>query len=173
MDVKNTDGLRRAICAHAKKYPLMRPCDAVKLVFQSVYGGGHLCADRDECLRRIREEWERTDADENVPLTVSLGGDAVRFDFRSSLRDAFTPEQVFCAFVSSFEAEWGSEDDFEKGLGVLLDCAGEGVFGFSRIELEEYIAEYRAAGCPPVSHSVAYRETYRPAYRVMKAEYLK
>lgn len=173
MDIVKKDELRGVTCAHAAKYPLMRPCDAVKLVFQSTFGGGHLIVDRDECLRRIREEWENVGTLAEVPLTEDLGGGVVRFDFRSSLREAFSPERVLLMFVASSESEWGTEDDLNDGLSVLLDVAGENVFGFSRPELEEYLAGYRAAGCPPVSHSEVYREAYRPSYRVMKAEFLK
>lgn len=173
MNDAKKEELRRSIRAHAKKYPLIRPCDAVKLVFQSVYGGGHLCRDREECLRRIREEWETADVAEGIPLTESLGGDAVRFDFRSPLRDGFTPEGVCRAFILSSGAEWGNDVDFFDGIGILLDCAGEGVFGFSRDGLEAYLKDYREAGYPPVSHSTVYREAYKPAYRVLKAEYIK
>ena len=35
-----------------------------------------------------------------------------------------------------------------------------------------YATDYRAKGCPPVSHSLIYHEAYHPAYRVIKEDLL-
>ena len=35
----------------------MEPCDAVKLVYQSVLGGGHLITDPARSLERLAEEY--------------------------------------------------------------------------------------------------------------------
>ena len=40
-------------------------------------------------------------------------------------------------------------------------------FRFSKEALQTYLAAYREAGCPLVSHSETYRRAYRPAYRVV------
>ena len=34
--------LRAILIAHAKRYPLIQPTDAVKLIYQNEFGGGHL-----------------------------------------------------------------------------------------------------------------------------------
>ena len=44
------DELIKILRAHAEKYPLMRPQDAVKLVYQNEFGGGHLIVDYDWSL---------------------------------------------------------------------------------------------------------------------------
>lgn len=38
---------------HAKKYPLMRPADAVKLLYQNEFGIGHLISDTTHFLERL------------------------------------------------------------------------------------------------------------------------
>ena len=48
----------------------------------------------------------------------------------------------------------------------LIRAAEAGLLPFSPAALAEYLRGYRAAGCPPVSHSAAYRAAYHPAYRV-------
>lgn len=35
---------------HAKRYPLMQPRDAVKLIYQNEFGGGDLIRDEEACL---------------------------------------------------------------------------------------------------------------------------
>ena len=34
--------LERILREHAERYPLMQPTDAVKLIYQNEFGGGHL-----------------------------------------------------------------------------------------------------------------------------------
>ena len=54
----------------------------------------------------------------------------------------------------------------EAALEELIRAAEAGLLPFSLAALTEYLRGYRAAGCPPVSHSAAYRAAYHPAYRV-------
>ena len=34
--------LSEILRAHSARYPLMMPCDAVKLIYQNEFGGGHI-----------------------------------------------------------------------------------------------------------------------------------
>ncbi len=42
---------------HLARYPRMQVQDAVKLLYQSEFGGGHMIADSAESLKRLCEEW--------------------------------------------------------------------------------------------------------------------
>ena len=69
-----------------------------------------------------------------------------------------------------------TEDDerlpgFERELALLRKAAQEGLAPFSAAALDGYLAEYRAAGYPPASHSPRYRTAYRPAYRVISGDF--
>ena len=48
--------LRAILLAHAKRYPLMQPQDAVKLIYQNEFGGGHLIRDEEACLTEDKHE---------------------------------------------------------------------------------------------------------------------
>lgn len=39
---------------HASRYPRMEPTDAVKLVYQNEFGGGHLIRNPESCLEALR-----------------------------------------------------------------------------------------------------------------------
>ena len=41
---------------HAERYPQMQPADAVKLLYQNAFGGGHLIQDAQACLNNLRRE---------------------------------------------------------------------------------------------------------------------
>ena len=43
---------------HIKKYPQMQVQDVAKLLYQSEFGGGHLIADANRSLERIKAEYE-------------------------------------------------------------------------------------------------------------------
>ena len=42
--------LKVILITHANRYPLMQPQDAVKLIYQNEFGGGHLIRDEEACL---------------------------------------------------------------------------------------------------------------------------
>lgn len=53
-------------------------------------------------------------------------------------------------------------------LDTLKAVCAEGRFGFGTAELDEYLCKYEKAGFPPVSHSEAYRQAYKPSYRIIR-----
>ena len=75
-------------------------------------------------------------------------------------------KEVSSWFVRSAAACPGTRKGLEAALEELIRAAEAGLLPFSPAALAEYLRGYRAAGCPPVSHSAAYRAAYHPAYRV-------
>ena len=157
--------MRSVLAAHAARYPRMEPRDAVKLVYQSARGGGHLIADRTQSLARLREELAGQRPDADTPLAEEIGGGFCRLHLRAALREGLTAETVNGLFVLS--AEQGREGELDEGLADLQALAGQGGMPFSADGCARYIAEYRRQGCPAVSHSEAYRRAYKPSYRVV------
>lgn len=150
---------------HGARYPRMRPRDAVKLIYQNEFGGGHLVKDRERSLERIRAE---CGAALPVPEPVEdIGNGLVRVHLSALEGEKLTPEGLNGAFVRSAELHRGDMAAFLEKLEVLRELCGQGVWRFSPGELEEYLTGYLAAGCPMVSHSEEYRGAYRPAYRVL------
>ena len=162
-----TDEIRLLLAAHTAKYPGMEPTDAVKLLYQRRFGGGHLIRDPSYSLQRLREEYEATEKTDK-PLCEDIGGGVVRL-YLGGLRPEWL-EKVNEAFVRSAERIHGQMPDFLCDLRQLEETAEEGVLPFTAAALADYLSGYRAAGCPMVSHSPRYRELYAPAYRVMCAD---
>jgi hypothetical protein len=42
---------------HAEKYPIMKPCDAVKLIYQNEFGAGHFVGDERAAFERLEREY--------------------------------------------------------------------------------------------------------------------
>ena len=56
----NNVELKDALLLHANMYPRMRPADAVKLVYQNEFGGGHMIKSPEAALIRLRNEYAAT-----------------------------------------------------------------------------------------------------------------
>ena len=159
--------LEQILRHHARKYPLMQPTDAVKLIYQNVFGGGHLIRDPAACRCALRHEYEDTPQIFHEPLLEDIGNGMVRVMLSAIEDSGYSIEQLGYDFVRSSREHRGSLNGFLLKLDILRRVTADGAFGFSTEELEKYLSEYKAAGYPTVSHSQQYREAYRPAYRIV------
>jgi uridine kinase len=159
--------LRSVLEAHSARYPLARPQDLVKLLYQNEFGGGHLVDDPAASLARLRGEAALFPFTPDLPLGEDIGNDLVRVPLAAAGGGRYPLEELNDDFVRSAQLHTGSQDAFRDKLALLRAMAREGALPFSAQELEDYLADYLAQGCPAVSHSPEYRAAYRPAYRVV------
>ena len=162
--------LEQILRQHAVRYPAMEPTDAVKLIYQNEFGGGHMIKDAQAVLRYLRYEYTQTDSDPVLPLWEAIGNGIVRVHL------AALPEERLSwlgdAFLRSAQAHPGDPAFFIQKLDILKQLTQEGIFSFTPAQLEAYLADYAKAGYPAVSHSQAYRNAYCPAYRIILKDYL-
>ena len=157
--------LRAILIAHAKRYPLMQPTDAVKLIYQNEFGGGHLIRDEEACLNYLRREYADLEKDQTAPLCEDIGNGIVRVNLTALKEEDL--EQLGKAFVDSAAKHKGTLDSFLNKLEVLYKLTTEGIFAFDSDALNVYLSEYKLAGYPAVSHSEQYRQAYKPSYRII------
>ena len=162
--------LRAILIAHARRYPLMQPRDAVKLIYQNEFGGGHLIRDEQACLNYLRQEYASAEKDPTAALYEDIGNGIVRVNLAAVKPEDL--EQLGRDFIRSAAKHKGTLDSFLNKLEVLRMLTAEGVFAFDLDALNTYLSEYKAAGYPAVSHSEQYRQAYKPAYRIIRNAYL-
>ena len=63
---------------HYDNHPAMEVRDAIKFIYQSHMGPGHLISDERAALDRLAEEWDRLPADPSSPLSEPLGNGLCR-----------------------------------------------------------------------------------------------
>jgi len=163
---KNMEDLRRVLTDHAARYPLMTPVDAVKLIYQNEFGGGHLIANEEAFFLRLRQEYAAVPKNPEGLLWEDIGGGLVRV-YLGALPEAAL-EPLGKAFLRSAAAHRGTRGAFLDKLELLRQLAREDCFSFSAGELEAYLEEYARAGFPMVSHSDRYRTAYAPSYRIVQ-----
>lgn len=173
MTTAQRKALEDIIKQHAKKYPLMQPTDAVKLIYQNEFGGGHLIKDKEKCKAFLLEEYAAVEQKSQGEIFEPIGNSTVRVHLNLLDRQNLQPETLCEWFILSSERCSGSAESFEEKLGVLKDICAERAFSFSCEELQEYIGKCKEKGYPAVSHSEQYRRAYSPAYRIVYEEFIK
>lgn len=156
--------------AHAVRYPLTQPTDAVKLIYQNEFGGGHLIRSREAALEYLRREYDAVEKNPEMRRYEPIGNGIVRVNL-AALEEAEL-DTIGEAFLASAAEHRGNRDRFCQKLDMLRRLTGEGVFSFGSSELDDYLTEYEAAGFPMVSHSSQYRKAYKPAYRIVLESFL-
>ena len=163
--------LRDALLLHAGMYPKMRPADAVKLIYQSEFGGGHMIKSPEASLTRLYDEYAATEHDAAQPLIIPIGGGMVRVQLAALEESGIAGLNE--AFVETANASLGTLAGLFERLELLRRVTAQGAFAFQPDELEEYLSEYKKQNCPAVSHSAEYRKAYLPAYRVVRESIFK
>lgn len=164
-----TDELQQILLFHRDRYPLMGPADAVKLIYQNEFGGGHMITDPSACLSYLRQEYHSAKKSPTAVRWEPIGNGIVRI-YLASLAETEL-EALGQAFLRSGAARQGNMTHFLKKLDILHSLTAQSQLPFDQRALDTYLADYANAGYPAVSHSEAYRNAYHPAYRVILASY--
>ena len=164
--------MRSILLAHAARYPKMEPRDAVKLLYQNEFGGGHMIPDEEKCLSYLESEYCSISPASGIPILEDIGSGFFRVNLAALDAQGITPKELGYAFIRSSSLHLGNKEEFLKKLQLLRELAAEGKMPFSLYDLDVYLADYEKSGYPPVSHSDAYRQAYSPAYRVVRKDCL-
>lgn len=152
---------------HAGAYPLMEPTDAVKLIYQNEFGGGHLIRDEQAVRDYLRREYEQIEKSPALPRQESIGNGLVRIHL-AALQETEL-EGLAEDFIRSAASHRGTQARFLEKLEVLRKLTANGLFAFDSAALDAYLDGYARAGYPMVSHSQSYKAAYRPAYRIVSS----
>jgi len=161
---------------HLQHYPLLEAADLYKLIHQGVYGPGHIIKDAASACEYLLREHAAATAASDLPdpsdrsdraEPLSPEGRFVRVNLRGV--DQSNLERLLAALLESAREV---PTDHDTMRGRLLEAVS-----WSRLrlpsaaaELREMLQENEPPGFPARHHSAAYREAYRPAYRVVKPE---
>lgn len=158
--------IQQLLYEHYVNFPELTPQDAVKFLYQRFMGPGHLISDEETASARLREEWDEVNADDTAPLSTPLGGGLCRLHLRRCKALGLSPDTVARLFVLTAQRTAPDRSGFEQALELIRSLP------FSTEEVSEYLQEYRAQGCPMVSHSDHFRLCYSPAYRIVSKYYV-
>lgn len=140
--------------------------DAVKFLYQHHMGPGHLISDERAALSRLNEEWASVSADPDAPLTVPLGNGLCRLNLNRCKADGLSSKTVARIFILTAQRFVPDPQGLEENLELFYTLP------FPKEDVDAYLSQYRAQGCPMVSHSPRFRACYHPAYRIVSECYV-
>lgn len=159
---------------HLRRYPLTQLDDVYKLLHQAALGPGHAVQDASTARKRFDAEVAALGSGPEDPVAdaISPDGRLARIHLRPYIEAGHSLDSLFDAFVLTAQKYPASPDKLAKFCGCLGDLAGAGGIPFAQERVVEYFDTIANNKYPVVSHSTAYREAYKPAYRVVALDYL-
>ena len=158
---------------HFERRPLMRATDFYKLLFQGVFGVGHILGEG--ARGRLQGEAASIDIQDHPEEPkierVSADGSMVRVNLRPYLRQNLSLDRLYEAMEGSSK-ETGIPEKFLYAWSVFHKLAVSGSIQVDLGELDSLNQELKEKGPSPHHHSESYRDAYYPAYRVVKREAL-
>lgn len=150
--------------------------DAVKLLYQSEFGGGHMIVNPDKSLKRLKDEYDeeksRKQEEKAADAVEEIGNGICRLHL-TAVEEGLSLETLNQMFVKTADSRVGKISRFEKELEQLVSCCQSGELPFPVSEVKAYLKEYQRQGYPAVSHSEAYKAAYQPSYRVVAECYAR
>ncbi|MDI6706307.1 MAG: hypothetical protein QME73_08635 [Bacillota bacterium] len=149
----------------------------VKLIYQNEFAGGHLIANEINSLKRLQEECrtlrQRSEDREIPPGSVfeDIGNGLCRLHLAMLQWVDIDLATINRFFINTSNSVCGSIQNFEAKLEVFKQCCKNKLLPYPIDEVEAYLHDCQSQGYPPVRHSKIYRDSYSPAYRIVKAEY--
>ena len=172
--MEKREAIEALLMEHFKRRPQMRATDVYKLLFQGVFGVGHILGEG--ARKRLEEEAESIDIDDHPtePLIerVSADGSMVRANLRPYLRRGLSLDRLYEAMEETSK-DRGSPEKFLFAWSVFYELSGPGAMEVDGEELDSLHRELQEEGPRPHHHSEPYRVAYYPAYRVVKREALE
>ena len=162
---------RKRLIQHYQSYPKLEAEDIFKYLFQSAFGCEHFVLSEDTAREYILREYATLPKSEQ-PKTEPLDGDYSRVHL-SHLNAGLPPEALARLFCLSARKEEEGRALLEEKLEVAKELVEGGFLPLDGAEFSQKLAAWRALGYPALHHSNAFREVYRPAYRVIANRYVR
>jgi hypothetical protein len=163
------------ILAHqVTRYPRLEIQDLYKLTYQAAMGAEHAVQDivaaRDWLERELSQLGDGPE--EPVVDTISADGRIARLHLRPYVAAGGDPSALLTAFVRTANEHRGIWEQLRRYWSYAVRLAAMGGLPFNQTDLLSFWADVEAKGFPVVHHSAEYRAAYKPAYRVIRREFL-
>lgn len=160
---------------HITNYPLAQVEDLYKWVFQAVCGPEHLIQDSSAFLARLEAELQATEADQSQALWEALRPDQQlgRVHLAAYKAKSLPLDALGRACLASAQEVWGGRTEL-RALWHELEAAGlQGHWPqLSKAEFQRFGSWIEEQVFGAIHHSERFRQSYRPAYRLVSQQAL-
>ena len=156
--------MKRCLIAQKKRYPLMNEEDIVKFAFQGMLGVGHLIHSEEDAMRRLQEEMDGLEPNNDEPYIEKISPDWLRMNLRAAkAREIRVADIAYMLCQSAQRKPLSFTRQNVYNFCVKLDGSERMKQAAAKILDENWLP----------SHSQQYRNAYHPAYRVLHKDYRK
>ncbi len=165
---------RGIISGQLGRRPVMEAEDLYKLCYQAAMGSSHAVTDEEGAAGWLVDEMSRMGEGPEDPLVEPIcpWGGMVRVNLRPLREAGLDPLPVLRGFLRTSWEHRGEPERLRLMLRWLLAMQGEGKLPRSSEGLPGLVREMERQELPAVHHGSAYREAFRPAYRVVAVAFL-
>jgi hypothetical protein len=148
--------------------PEMRARDVYKLLYQGVFGVGHIMGPGawDYLQNEVNGVDPKDQVDDLLLESVSLDGSIVRVNLRPFIREGHLINRLMEAMSKSDIA--GNPADFLEAWDDFTELVWSGQLDFENNEIDEINRVLDRSKPQPMHHTQQYREAYHPAYRIVR-----
>jgi hypothetical protein len=157
---------------HLAERPALTPRDVYKLLYQGVFGVGHILqAGAEGYLQREASELDLLEhPGETLTEPVSVDGAVIRVNLRPYVRRRLPIQKLYEAMLASQVK--GDPEAFLALWDEYVASVRNGEVRMNSAEVEEFNRGVDRVNIKAMHHSPAYRDAYHPAYRVILASQL-
>ena len=154
------------------QHPKVEPQDLYLLTYQSSMGGRYTTQDSAALLLSLVSELDslRPSSKESLSFVISPDGEIIRLNLRHYKALNGNPRQLLHAMLQSGTKE--KTDRLKEYWGFITELAKQEKIPFKPRDLKKYMKEMESRHFPTVEHSYAYRKLYKPAYRVIRKQFV-
>lgn len=165
--------MRQILLRHQKKYPLSTIEDYIKLIYQSVFAGGHMIKSKDSALKYLLEECkEITNFPNKDTLYEYISNDYIRIYLKPYLQYFNDVSYINNAFCQTSNSNTGSIQVLKYYLLLLKEMITKKEINLNIFDSYNFLNEYEKNNYPIYHHSNIYKENYYPNYRIIDKKYL-
>lgn len=145
--------------------------DAYKLIYQSVFGVGHIIVNPDLARKYLEQEFDSVGAidDERMIENISISGEIVRLNLRPYKYRNGSIDRLFEAMLRSAGEITGNQNDFFERWSEFKQAVMNGELNLDKVHLKIFDDKVKSENYPAMHHSAAYKKANQPAYRVLKS----
>lgn len=160
---------KKIVLEHKASYPEMQIQDVYKLVYQSIFGPGHMGTDESQIAKWLNDELNTVSADSTVDLIedISPTGTYIRINLRRFKYEGGKPELLCKAIAESAAKAENDTDAFIANWQMIVELIESQEVFFDQEQTTEFTESIARAGYPIIHHSEIYSRKYAPSYRLV------
>lgn len=170
----SSEQVKTLLSDHLSRRPAMQPRDVYKLLYQGMRGPEHIISSPQSFREYLTAEWQALTPAGDDPLTESIrpDGSLLRLNLRPFKAAGGSLETLTSACLETARRPWGTPEELQQAWACFVGLCKAGTWPSPDIaEVEAFSSLLQANDFPPVHHSERYRELYRPAYRLVAADF--